>query len=563
MYAPRYYQLDAKWAVFDYFQAGNVGNPVVAMPGGTGKSIVIADTIFEIFTRWPSQRVMMLTHVSTLIVQNAEKLQGVWPTAPLGIYSAGLKSRDMILPIVFGGIQSVAKAIKKTIDQQGNVLSDTPAHLLHFGWRDLILVDECHLISPNEMAAYQYVITELKKINPHLKVIGYTATPYRLRQGLIIDPYIVQDEDTKTDKDMRLFTDICYDITGFDAFNRLIAEGFIAPLIPKRTDAHYDISQVRIGANGDYNEKQLQDIVADDKITFAAVKEMIEIAHDRTCCLVFASGVDHAEKICALLQGFGLSAGVVHSKKDEEHNLKTIKAYKAGTIKWLVNKDMLTTGFDHPPIDFIGMLRFTMSPGLWVQMLFRGTRPSEGKINCLVADFAGNTKRLGPINDPVKPRPKGKKSGDAPVKICDTCGVYNHASARSCISCGEAFSFETKIFKSASPIELLRGDAPIVETFKVSKVIYSRHEKVGSPPMLKVSYFCGLQMFSEYVGLEHSGMFGKKARDWWRQRHVIEPPMTVDQAGQYTGQLRTPSEIRVHVNLKYPDILQYNFEGNN
>tara|TARA_Y100001973_G_scaffold106643_1_gene186085 strand:+ start:22693 stop:24342 length:1650 start_codon:yes stop_codon:yes gene_type:complete len=542
-YVNRWYQDEAEYAIFDYFQAGNIGNPVVAMPTGTGKSIVIANFVRRVFGYWPNQRIMMLTHVKELIEQNAEKLLSVWPTAPLGIYSAGLKSRDMILPIVFGGVQSVSKAIKKTVESDDG----TPPHLKHFGWRDLVIIDECHLLGPNEDAMYQYVIAELLKINPHLKVIGLTATPYRLKQGMITD-------------DDGLFTDLCYDITGIDAFNRLIAEGYLSPLIPKRTNVEIDTSGVRMSA-GDFNGKQLNEVA--DEITYDAVKEMVEQGQDRQSWLVFASGVENAEHVASMLQSFGIPAAASHSKLKPAENDARIKAFKSGELRALVNNNKLTTGFDHPPIDLIGMLRPTMSPGLWVQMLGRGTRPSPGtfKENCLVLDFAGNTRRLGPINDPVKPRKPGKGGGDAPVRICEVCGVYNHASARTCVSCGSEFSFETKIFKTAGTEELLRSDAPVVEYFDVQKVIYNLHEKrndqnvLTSPPSIKVSYFCGFQMFNEWVCLEHNGLPGKRARDWWRQRHAEEPPVTTYDALRRVSELRVPSRIRVHTNKKYPEIL--------
>ncbi len=542
-YVNRWYQDEAEYAVFDYFQSGNTGNPVVAMPTGTGKSIVIANFVRRVFGYWPNQRIMMLTHVKELIEQNAEKLLSVWPTAPLGIYSAGLKSRDMILPIVFGGVQSVSKAIKKSVEQDDG----TPPHLKHFGWRDLVIIDECHLLGPNEDTMYQYVISELLKINPYLKVIGLTATPYRLKQGMITD-------------EGGLFTDVCYDITGIEAFNRLIAEGYLSPLIPKRTNVEIDTSGVRMSA-GDFNGKQLNEVA--DEITYDAVKEMVEQGQDRQSWLVFASGVDNAEHVAAMLQSFGVPAAASHSKLKPAENDARIKAFKSGELRALVNNNKLTTGFDHPPIDLIGMLRPTMSPGLWVQMLGRGTRPSPGtmKENCLVLDFAGNTRRLGPINDPVKPRKPGKGGGDAPVRICEVCGVYNHASARTCISCGSEFSFETKIFKTAGTEELLRSDAPVVEYFEVQKVIYNLHEKrndqgvLTSPPSIKVSYFCGFQMFNEWVCLEHGGLPGKRARDWWRQRHAEEPPITTHEALRRVSELRVPTRVRVWTNKKYPEIL--------
>jgi DNA repair protein RadD len=545
MFQPRWYQQEAEAAIFNYFKNGGVGDPIVAMPTGTGKSIVIAKFIENVFKQWPTQRVMMLTHVKELIQQNAEKLMSVWPTAPLGIYSAGLNSRDMALPIVFGGVQSVSKAIKKSLEKNDGL----PPHMKHFGFRDLVIIDECHLLGPNEDTMYQYTIKELRKINPYLKVIGLTATPYRLKQGMITD-------------EGGIFTDICYDLTTMKSFNRLIDEGFLAPLIPKRTKIEVDVSSVGM-ARGDYNSKQLQAAVDVDEITYNAVKEIVEEGHDRKSWLIFASGVENSEHIASCLQSFGVSAAACHSKLKAAENDARIAAFKRGELQALVNNNKLTTGFDHPGIDLIGMLRPTLSPGLWVQMLGRGTRPCEGKQNTLVLDFAGNTRRLGPINDPVKPKKagKGKGAGDAPVRICDKCGMYNHASARVCNNCGYEFPRETKIFATAGEDELIKSDAPQVEYFPVQKVIYNLHEKKNkqgvlmAPPSIKVSYFCGLRKFDEWVCLEHDKYAGKKARDWWRQRHQEEPPATTHRALEKVSELAVPTRIRVWVNKKYPEVL--------
>jgi len=538
MFQARWYQQEAKQAIFNYFRNGGVGNPVAALPTGTGKSVVIAQFLEDVFKAYPTQRVMMLTHVKELIKQNAEKLMSLWPTAPLGLHSAGLNKRDIAMPVIFGGVQSVSKTIKKRNESQ----------LPHFGHRDLVLIDECHLLGPNEDTMYQYIIAELLKINPYLKVIGFTATPYRLKQGMITDEGI--------------FTDICYDLCSMNNFNRLVDEGFLAPLVPKQTNMEIDTSAVKMVA-GDFNNKQLQEAVDKDEVTYNAVKEMCQQGHDRNHWLVFASGVENSEHIVGMLNTFGITAASCHSKLKAHENDERIEAFKNGEIRALVNANKLTTGFDFPGIDLIGMLRPTQSPGLWVQMLGRGTRPCEGKANCLVLDFAGNTKRLGPINDPVKPKKRGKGGGgDAPIRICDNCGMYNHASARVCENCDYEFPRQTKLSVDASEDELIKRDDPIVEYFEVNKVIYNLHEKknkqgvIMAPPSIKVSYFCGLRMFNEWVCLEHSGFALKKARDWWRQRHQEEPPVTTHRALEKVSELTVPSRIKVWVNQKpYPEIL--------
>lgn len=529
----RWYQDGGVNSVFEYFiRDGKKGNPVVAMPTGTGKSLTIAELIRRILYYWPTQRLMMLTHVKELIEQNAEELIKLWPTAPLGIYSAGLKQKDIILPIVFGGVQSVSKNVEA------------------FGHRDLLLIDEAHLLSPKEDTAYQETIKKLKEINPFLKVVGFTATPFRLKQGMLTDGGI--------------FTDICYDVTNYESFNRLIGEGFLSPLIPKKTLVEIDVSKVGV-LGGEYNGKQL-DEASDDKILFAAVKETVEYGADRKSWLCFASSIDKTERVAAMFQSFGIAAAAIHSKLSDEENRKRYSDFKNGYLRCLVNKDKATTGFNHPPIDLICMLRPTLSPGLWVQMLGRGTRPCSetGKENCLVLDFAGNTRRLGPINDPRIPNRPGRGTGDMPVRICD-CGAYNHAAARFCCNCGAEFLFQTKIFETASEHELLRSNAPQIEYFDVQNVFYKEHKKLNgsgvqvSPPTLKVSYICGLRMFNEYICLEHSGMAGKMARDWWRQRHAEEPPQTIYQALQRTQQLKVPRQIRVWVNKQFPEVTGYEY----
>lgn len=543
MFESRWYQDEAEAAFFDFFYRHKTGNPVIAMPTGTGKSVVLGRIVKRIMTQWPEQRLFMLTHVKELIEQNADKLRSLWPQAPLGVYSAGLKKRESAHPVVFGGIQSVASMIKKTL-KAGTAIASLP----HFGHRDLIFIDEAHLLSPNDDTMYQFVIEQLMNINPHLRVAGLTATPYRLKQGMITDGGV--------------FTHVAYDLTTIDSFNRLIGEGFLAPLIPKPTNAIIDTSNFKVVA-GEYTNASLEEGMSDE-VLFNGVQEMVELGADRQCWLVFAAGVKNAEKLAAMLNYLGISAAAVHSENKADKNDEIIKAFKAGNIRAIVNANKLTTGFDHPPIDLIGMFRPTLSPGLWVQMLGRGTRPSPrtGKLNCLVLDFARNTPRLGPINDPVIPgRPKPNGASDAPVRICHCCNVYNHASARFCINCGTEFTFENKLFETSGTHELIRGDAPVIETFPVHKVIYNLHEKrdgngnLLSPPMIRVSYFAGIQTFQEFVMLEHHGFAGRKARDWWKQRHAEDPPLTTYQALARVSELRTPRAIRVHLNLKYPEIL--------
>jgi DNA repair protein RadD len=522
MYTPRWYQEEAIKSIFSYFME-NDGNPIIALPTGTGKSIVIADFVKKVFSYYQGQRVMMLTHVKELIKQDYQKLIDVWPTAPAGIYSAGLNRRDHLYPITFAGIASVHKKPEL------------------FGKQDLAIIDECHLVSARSNTMYLKFIDAMRAINPALKVIGLTATKYRLGQGLLTEG--------------KLFTDVCYDLTDRKAFARLVEENYLAPLVTKRTDSELDVSGIKIHA-GEYVLRDLQEQVNKTRITQAAMEEAAALGKDRKKWLVFTTGVAHAEDTATILNRMGISAAAVHSKISSNDRAKYLSQFKNGELRALTNNNVLTTGFDFPDLDLIAVLRPTMSTGLWVQLLGRGTRPYPGKENCFVMDFAGNTRRLGPIDDPVIPNKKGKGSGIAPVKVCEKCMVYNHAKARFCVACGHEFHMQVKIEARAATREVMRlTRKPEVELIGVDRVIYTRHKKNGRPDSVKITYHCGIRVFNEWLCIEHPGYAGRKARQWWVTITKTTPPTSVSEALARVETLRVPSGIRVRLDTRFPEIV--------
>ena len=525
---PRSYQVESVDSIFGYFEA-NAGNPVVAMPTGTGKSVSIALFMERVFRMFPNQKILCLTHVKELIQQNYEKLLTLWPGAPAGINSAAFERRDFHDRIVFAGIQSVAKY----------------PHL--FGHVDLIMIDEAHLVSDKDSTMYQQFIAQLKSRNPYLKVIGFTATPWRMGMGHITEG--------------GLFTDVCFDITGVEAFNRLIAEGYLAPLIAKRTQTVLDVDGVHM-RGGEFIAGELQAAVDKEEITRAALAEAFQMGQDRKKWLIFASGTHHSDSISQIMEHeYGIICPSVHSKTGGRDD--ALKALRKGEVRAVVNNNILTTGVDIPDIDFIVVLRPTGSAVLWVQMLGRGTRPFPGKPNCLVGDFAGNTKRLGPINDPVVPRKKGEKPGKAPVRECEQCTTYNHASAKVCINCGFVFPPpRSKLTTLASTDEVLKGDLPVTEVLKIDHITYSEHNKLGKPPSMKVGYHCGLKYFAEYVCPQHEGYASRKARLWWRDRSDEAVPATTAEMLERASSLKTPTHLRVWINKKpHPEIMNHCYDG--
>jgi len=529
---PRDYQLEAVEETMHWFRdhKNPNENPLIGLPTGTGKSVVIALLLQWIFKRPAECRVMVLAHVKELIEQNSEELIGMWPGAPVGIHAAAMKQKDTRSKIIFGMVQSVASTLKRAKEPNP------------FGFINLLIVDEAHTIPPEDETTYQFVLSALRLANPKLRVIGLTATTYRQKQGRLTDG--------------PLFTAMSYDRTTLAGFNWFVDRGYLAPLIPRTTSTEIDVSKVGTIA-GEFNLKELEAVTNVERITIGAVREMLELGGDRERWLVFGAGIAHVESIGEILEAHGVSAVIVHSKRTQSANDEAIASFRAGKVRALVNANKLTTGFNVKEIDLIAMLRATRSVVLHVQMLGRGTRMSPGKKNCLVLDFAGNVKRLGPINDPTIPRKAGEKTGEPPpVKECQNCHTLNHTTARLCIACEFEFEFKTQLKENASSDVVIAGIVPkIKQRIAVTAVTYRNHQG-ASGNTLRVTYLAGSHSASEFVALESVKPWGVKlARRWWADRSPESVPATVAEALTKTKMLRTPKFITLLIGGKYPELI--------
>lgn len=529
--ANRWYQDEALQAIWNYFGTHTNGSVLLALPTASGKSRVIAEAIRRMFLAQPNVRVMVCTHVKELVQQDYDELREVWPNAPAGINSAGLKRRDTLMPITFASIKSVVN------------------HAENFGHIDVLMVDECHLISGKDNTQYGRLVDRLRQRNPLLSIIGFTATPYRMGQGLLTDG--------------PLFDEVIYDLTTIESFNRLITEGYLALPIPKRTGTQLDIGEVGL-SGGDFNKEELQHAVDKQDVNWQACRELVQYGQHRSSWMVFATGVEHTIHISDILNQMGIPSAAVYDKMGEKQRDQSIKDFKLGHLRCLVNYGVLTTGFNHPGIDCIGMMRPTMSTGLWVQMVGRGMRPAPNKENCLVLDFAGNTARLGPINDPVIPSKPGKrtKPGVLPVRICPRCDTYNHVTTRYCVECGYEFPKAGPVITAESDTrDLVVSTEPLYDRLTVKRVMYHKMMTRTDKPYIRVTYVCGLAELHTHDLYFDPGMgeLRHKAREWWRKRPYTEVPETTDEALKTIMHMPVPKEITVWKNKRYPEIVEETF----
>ena len=519
MFDLRPYQEPISEKVFTYMKNNPENHPLVAMPTGSGKTVVLADIILKAIEKWPTTNVLVLSHVREILMQDYDSIK-FHTGLDVGIYSVGLKKRER-KQVTVAGIQSVFR------------------HPGRFSQYNFIIIDECHLIPPGKNTMYRKFFAGLDKP----RYFGLTATPFRLGIG-----YIYGEDDS-------IFNDLIYDMTSKDKFNGLIKDGYLCNLKTSVTEMELDTDGIRTVA-GDFDKKMLSQAVNKDTITKMAIKEIIAKGANYKKWLVFAIDIEHAENIAEELGQNDIPTMVIHSKMDFDRDT-VIRHYKSGTFRAIVNVNVLTTGFDDPEIDLIALLRPTKSPVIHIQTIGRGLRPAEGKDHCLILDFAGNTERLGPINDIVpKKKGKGKGNGEPITKRCPDCDTIHHPTVKICDFCGHKFQFKTLLKGTAQEVDVLRGKDKV--WLKVHKLDYQLYNKKNSPSMVKVVYTCGLRTYNEYICIEHRGYAGYMAQHWLKFRGM-EDMTTALGVVHNSNLLKSPNRIQIDKTGKYPRVIGYSF----
>ena len=529
MLALRPYQEQAKAAVYDHLRVRD-DNPCVVIPTAGGKTPVMASLCKDAVGAW-NGRVLILAHVKELLEQSADKLRTVCPEIAFGVYSAGLKRRDTDSPVIIASIQSVYRRA---------------CELDAF---DLVLVDEAHLIPPEGDGMYRQFLADAKVINPNLRIIGFTATPFRMKTGSICTPD-------------GFLNHICFEI----GVRELIRDGFLCPLVTKAGKTKADTSALHV-RGGEFVADEVEDLMDQDNLVGAACGEIVEQTQERKACLIFASGIRHGEHILRVMSDeHGIDCGFVTGDTPMKVRDGILDRFRAGDIKYLVNVNVLTTGFDAPHIDCVALVRPTMSPGLYYQMVGRGFRLHPGKQNCLVLDFGGNVLRHGPV-DQVKVAERKTGTGEAPAKECPECHAVIAAGYARCPHCGYQFPPPERQQHDGKATEAGILSGQVTDTdYEVHDITYSVHAKRDAPPdvpkTFRVNYRLGLNHWqSEFICLEHDGYARQKAVAWWTRRSPDAVPDTAERALEIAegGGLASTEQITVRnvVGEKYDRIVGY------
>ncbi|WP_138439642.1 DEAD/DEAH box helicase [Marinobacter alexandrii] len=386
----RPYQQEAVDATLTHFRKSDE-SAVIVLPTGAGKSLVIAE-----LARLAKRKILVLTHVKELVEQNHAKYQSYGLEG--GVYSAGLKRKKNRHQVTFASVQSVSANLDQFRDEYS-----------------LIIIDECHRVSGEETSQYQRIIELLRQQNDSLKVLGLTATPYRLAMGWIYRfhyrGFVRSDED-------KPFQHCIFELP----LSYMINRGFLTkPELVNAAVAQYDFSALAQDRFGEYAEKDVNQLLSKhQRVTRAIIEQVMDLAAQRKGVMIFAATVDHAREITGYLPEH--HTALITGATDLNERALLIQRFKQRQLKYLVNVSVLTTGFDAPHVDFIAILRPTQSVSLYQQIVGRGLRLDEGKQDCLVIDYAGNSVNLHhPEVGERKPNPDSE-----PVQVfCPGCGFAN------------------------------------------------------------------------------------------------------------------------------------------
>lgn len=366
-FTPRPYQKEAIDANVAFFNSKRKKHAIEILPTGSGKSVVIANTASQL-----QGKTIVFQPSKEILEQNFAKFISYGYRAGIYSASAGMKFIDQI---TFATIGSVAKKHHLFKDFQN------------------IIIDECHLVNSKTKTVVNDKGEKNEKggmyldfINSieHCKVLGLTATPYRLHNGLY-----GAELKFLTRTRPKVFTDVLYYVQNSELFDN----GYLAKLeyfafdIIKR-------EMLSLNSSGtDFTETSLRAYYRKVNMPQITAYYANRLLAKRKNCLIFCSLIDEAEKTKRFIPGAVVLTGTTKKEVRE----KILSEFKSGKIKCLVNVGVLTTGFDYSALECVLLARSTMSLSLYYQMIGRVMRPHPEKKSGWVVDLGSNIKLFGKI----------------------------------------------------------------------------------------------------------------------------------------------------------------------
>ena len=203
---------------------------VIEAPTGAGKSHLIAELSRLIHDK-TGKRILCLAPSAELVLQNREKYLATGN--PCSVFSASAGAKELRHPVVFGTPLTVKNQISRFKQPGANGYA-------------MVVLDEAEGITPT----IKGIIAEMREANPYLRVLGLTATPYRLGDGYIFREWPdgrVNDDSTSK---RPYFARCVYQISAYE----LIQMGYLTPPVIGEVGADgYDTSGLVANARGQFD----------------------------------------------------------------------------------------------------------------------------------------------------------------------------------------------------------------------------------------------------------------------------------------------------------------------
>jgi DNA repair protein RadD len=486
----RPYQVEAVDACAHALKSND--SALIVASTGSGKSLILASIAQRILERNCKWRVLVLCYVQEILLSNHEACAHF--KLDSGVYCAGAGLRATTNSVIHASRDSLG------------------ARPLVCGKFDVIIVDECHMLSTDADSRYQKIIEAL---DPKY-LIGLTATPYRLQGGMIYGK-------------RKMFFKVAYEI----GMEQLIAQGFLVPFVFPKVEKLVNTSGIAI-KNGEFDNASIEKLVSNDTVILKSLSIWFEHAGKRQCTLFFCHSVEHAQRCLAhFKQRYPhLKAGYLDGKSNKKDRETLIAEMRAGNIHATFQCMTMTTGTNIPVIDCIVWLRPTASAVLFVQGTGRASRLYPGKKDALVIDVVGNMERFGSLYKPNIPQMSGKKKvqftdaellamgidpkemkGEALTKECPSCFATVHAAAKKCDSCGKLFIILQDVFAGQE----------LYDEYIVHKAGITQSLTNDRQPCVVITYWTNKGVFKEWILYEKPW---EKERYWNRKNFLKRGDIT-------------------------------------
>lgn len=352
----RDYQIEGKAKIYQMWT--QMRSIMYQMPTGTGKTKLFVSIARDLFD-WGAQRktavkILFLAHRIELLDQISENLGIKYNLAHAMIASQNREQKNY--PLQIASVQTLIRRLDRWADKDF----------------DVIIIDEAHHVKAD---SYKKILRAF----PRAKVLGVTATPYRMSHESFrpeFDELITSAPVAKFIKDKWLCDYEYYSIR-------------------PESRIQMNINSIsRFALDGDFLDEAAAAIMDKDEIRAGIVSSYERYAKGKKG-IIYTITKAHNLHVCNQFVQKGYKAVAIDDSTPAETRKQYVEDFKKGKIEIICNVNIFSEGFDCPDLEFIQLARPTKSLSMYLQQVGRGLRPAPGKDKLIIIDNVGLYNRFG------------------------------------------------------------------------------------------------------------------------------------------------------------------------